>query len=178
MILKVQDVNACGLKFGHNTLTPFHEDVPGLVCWNEALSARSDHGMAAGHRITGITVVLEEMDVARAKPKTPATSDASLQPAAAAYCPAGNPRPPLSRWTTSTRPGARRALGMGDDVWRGQTDGSVEDLILYAIIQCKETHSIRPVFLASTTVRQQWAPGCHTSHEHYPSPACISAVCL
>ena len=48
------------------------------------------------------------------------------QPAAAANCPAGNPRPPLSRWTTSTRPGVRRALGDGDDVWRGQKEGSVE----------------------------------------------------
>ena len=60
-----------------------------------------------------MTVVLGEMDVARANPKTLATRDASLQPAAAAYYPAGSPRPPLSRWTTSTRPGARRVLGDG-----------------------------------------------------------------
>ena len=57
-----------------------------------------------------MTVVLGEMDVAQAKPKTPATRDASLQPAAAAYCPAGSLRPHLSRWTTSTRPGACRVL--------------------------------------------------------------------
>ena len=48
------------------------------------------------------------------------------QPPAAAYCPAGSRRPPVSRWTTSTRPGVRRALGIGDDVWRGQKEGSVE----------------------------------------------------
>ena len=58
-------------------------------------------------------MVLGEMNVTRAKPKTLATRGASLQPAAVAYCPAGSQRPPLSRWTTSTRPGARRALGDG-----------------------------------------------------------------
>ena len=70
-------------------------------------------------------MVLGEMDVARAKPKTPATRDASLHSAAAAYCRAGSPGPP--------RPGGRRPpgpehvgrWGTGDDVWRGQTDGSV-----------------------------------------------------
>ena len=98
----------------------------GSGCWIEALSVRSDHYRTAGCRIRGVTVVLGEMGVARAKPKTPATRDAPLQPAAAVYCPAGSPRPPLFRWTTSTRPGARRALGDGDDVWRGQTEGSVD----------------------------------------------------
>ena len=72
-------------------------------------------------------MVLREMDVARVKPKTLATRDASFQPAAATYCPAGSQRPPLSQWTKFTRPGEHRELGMGDDVWRGQTDGSVDD---------------------------------------------------
>ena len=59
-------------------------------------------------------MVLGEMDFAREKPKASLTRDVSLQPAAAAYCPEGSPSPPLPRWTTSTRPGAHRALGMGD----------------------------------------------------------------
>ena len=64
------------------------------------------------------------MDVTRAKLRTPSTRDASLQPAAAAYCPADNPRPPLSRWMTSTRSWARRALGDGG--WRMErTNGRI-----------------------------------------------------
>ena len=81
-------------------------------------------------------MVLGETDVARAKPKSPArrkpTSansnwDASLQPAAAANCLAGNQRSPLSRWTTSTRPGLHRASGDGGRraLRVGQTEGSV-----------------------------------------------------
>ena len=81
-----------------------------LFCWNEALSARSDHCKATRCRIRGVTEVVGEMDVSRVKPKTPATRDAFLQPEAAAYCPSGNPRSPLPWWTTSTRPGARRAM--------------------------------------------------------------------
>ena len=30
--------------------------------------------------------------------------------------------PAPARWTTSIRPGLQRALGDGDDVWRGQTE--------------------------------------------------------
>ena len=32
----------------------------------------------------------------------------------------------LTRWTTSTRPGLHRASGMGDGVWRGPKEGSVD----------------------------------------------------
>ena len=83
-------------------------------------------------------MVLGKLDVARTKPKTPATRDGSLQPA-------GSPRPPLSRWATSTRPGARRALGMGDDVWRGQTDGSVEEV----------PHALQESFVSSDVTQRQ-----------------------
>ena len=68
-----------------------------------------------------MTVVLGEMDVARAKPKTPAgrqiTSansnwDESFQPAAAANRPGAIRDRPLTQWT-STRPGLRRELENG-----------------------------------------------------------------
>ena len=38
----------------------------------------------------------------------------------------GDSRSPLSQWTTFTRPGVLGALGMGDDMWRGQTEDRLE----------------------------------------------------
>ena len=72
-------------------------------------------------------VVLGEMDVARAKPKSrPGWTHPPAGAAAAANCPADNPRSPLSRWTTSTRPGVLRASGNVDNVWVGQIEGPVD----------------------------------------------------
>ena len=109
-----------------------------VVLFVEALSARSDHCRAGGCRIRGMTVVMGEMEVARANPKTPATRDASLQPAAVAYCPAGSPRPPLSRWTTSTRPGAHRALGDGG--WHMEKTNGRVGSIVFSVKEAEYRH--------------------------------------
>ena len=84
----------------------------------------------------GVTVVLGETDVALAKPKPrpggkpPRRCEKHLGRVPTAggggrQLPGGDSRSPLSRWTTSTRPRLRRALGMGDDARRGQKDGLV-----------------------------------------------------
>ena len=95
-----------------------------FFCWMEALSARSDHCRAAGHRMRG-TMVLGEMDVARAKPK----------PRPRGTHPSSRRRPPTVRRAARGHlcPGGRRPPGpelvghwrMGDDVRKEQTDGSV-----------------------------------------------------
>ena len=77
-----------------------------------------------------MTVVLEDRP---GEAQTPAGMDASLQPAAAAYSPVGNPRSLLSGWMTSTRP-VRRPFGMGDDLCRGQTEGWVVTHYMYCCI--------------------------------------------
>ena len=79
----------------------------------ETLSVHSDHCRTKEYRIRGVTVVLKEMDVARAKPKPwPGWTHPRAGAAAAANCPPGNSGSPLSRWTTSTRSELRRR-GMG-----------------------------------------------------------------
>ena len=73
--------------------------------------------------------------------KTPCTRDASLQPAAATHCPEGSPRPPLSRWTTPPGPEHVGRWGMGDDEWRGQTDGSVDLFYLTLTFTLHKIHT-------------------------------------
>ena len=95
------------------------------VCWNEALSVWSDHCMAAGCRIRGVTVVRGGLDVAQAKPK----------PRPRGTHPSSRRRQPTVRRAARgcLRPGGRRPpgpdntgrRGMGDDVWRGQKDGRI-----------------------------------------------------
>ena len=77
-----------------------------------------------------MTVVLGEMDVTRAKPK----------PRPRGTHPSSRRRPPTVRRAARGHlcPGGRRPpgpehvgrWGMEDDVWRGQTDGSVEGVCL------------------------------------------------
>ena len=80
-------------------------------------------------------LVLGEMDVARMNPHrsdqgTPSAPGLVRTPTASG----SHPIPgvtlglPLTRWTTSTRPGSCRASGIGDGVWRGQNAGSVESV--------------------------------------------------
>ena len=59
-----------------------------LFCWMEALSVCSDHCRAMEYRISGVTVVLGEIDDARVKPKP-------------------RPRKPPVRKTSGTHPSSR-----------------------------------------------------------------------
>ena len=78
----------------------------------------------------GGALVLGEMDVARVNRSDQGTSSA-LDPVRAptvSDCDpilGATPGQPLTRWTTSTRPGLRRASGMGMMFARGQKEGSV-----------------------------------------------------
>ena len=97
-----------------------------IFCWMEALSVHWDHCRAMGYTNRGEGDIGPGRNGRRpGEAQTPAGMDASLQPAAVANCPAGNSRSSLSRWTTSIRPVLRSALVDWDDVWVGQTKGSV-----------------------------------------------------
>ena len=81
-----------------------------------------------------VTVVLGEMDVARAKPLQVSHNIKQLVHKTTGTHPSSRRRPPTSgvrlevifaRWTTSSRLGLRRASGRGDDVLERTNEGSV-----------------------------------------------------
>ena len=92
-----------------------------LFCWMEALSVCSDHRRAMRCRTREGTVVLGEMDVARVNPYRYGQGQppSALDPVSAPPANGDHPIPgairdlPLTRWTTSTRPGLRKASGRG-----------------------------------------------------------------
>ena len=65
-------------------------------------------------------------------PFWPGSTPSALGMAPALPANGGHPIPgasrglPLTRWTTSTRPGLQKASGHEDDVWKGQKEGSVD----------------------------------------------------
>ena len=78
---------------------------------------------------------LGEIDVARAKPKPRPGGKPPAVRKASGTLPSSQRRLPtvrgryeicllLTRWTPSTRPGLRRALKDGEDIWGGQKEGS------------------------------------------------------
>ena len=90
----------------------------------------------------GVTVVLGETDVARMKSKTQATRDASLQPRGGGR-PLSGGQPEVAPVPVDDGPEHVGLCGKGDDVWRGQNDGSeeIEDILkVGSIYRCESTN--------------------------------------